>query len=827
MPVSKNRQFAKIANDVNTSGTLTAAAISSDVTLGGATIYASRSNLPTSGNTAGDQAFTTDTNRLYIWNGSGWYNVALLNVAPSIQSVLDSDGGTTPFNLSTTGAVTTITLTAVDSDGDPITYSATSDSDFSGLATLSQADNVFTITPFSEDSATTTSGTITFTATDDVNVASSGVQTFTLNFLSQYWDEVSLSVGTSSTNSLTNSTFIDRSTNTYTVTPSGSPLQTAFHPYLDYYSAYLDGSSYYSVPMNADWQFNTGDYTAEIWVKPDDTTTGAIFGVWSDTNAGNQMWLIQQTAAGYRHWLDPADTVINQSASSAVVPGKWTHLAITRSGDIFRLFVDGTKVSEATSTNYNMNESGGYLAIGRTENSAYFKGYVADAHVIKGYAKYTSDFTAPTEPVTAHANTKFLAFRKNRIYDESSTGYTITRVGSPKTVADNPWGQSSEYSPGANKGSAFFNAAGSLDVGGATDIGTGDFTFQAWIYPRAVAGTKQIFSNRGDGGSLYIGTNGTEFYPYIGGSYQTSGANLKAYEWSHVALTRTSGTLETYVNGVRFRSDTQAGDIFGSTGYLVAGGDVGQWDGYIADLQMTTGAQYTGTTYTIPTAPVGNTNADVYLPMDNAGIYDKTGKHTLTLSNGTATSTAQTKFADTSILLDGVDDYAYVNNSETLGGDFTIEMWAYVLSTGTSAPNMRLFTCNTGGNTANNLQIAIGWQTLNNEITGAPFVFSDSFVVEAGSGTAINDSAWHHIAVTRSGTSIKLFIDGTQSGSTATNSTAFSISSSNIGTRDRSGGHDHYHGYIEGLQILNGVAKYTTNFTVPTRTQGRTYQTES
>ena len=184
MPVSKNRRFAKIANDVATDGTLTARAISSDVTLGGATVYASRSNLPTSGNTAGDQAYVTANNRLYIWNGSGWYNIALLNLAPSIQSVLDSDGNTTPFALSADGIATTITITAQDSDGDPLVYTAIADSDFNGLATISQDSSVFTITPLSEDSATALSGTITFTAADGINVASSGVQTFTLSFAS-------------------------------------------------------------------------------------------------------------------------------------------------------------------------------------------------------------------------------------------------------------------------------------------------------------------------------------------------------------------------------------------------------------------------------------------------------------------------------------------------------------------------------------------------------------------------------------------------------------------------------------------------------------------
>ena len=82
-----------------------------------ATVYASVDNLPTSGNITGNQAFVSGTNRLYIWNGSGWYNIALLNNSPTIS------GANATYNLAVDGTATTVTLVATDPEGLPITYS--------------------------------------------------------------------------------------------------------------------------------------------------------------------------------------------------------------------------------------------------------------------------------------------------------------------------------------------------------------------------------------------------------------------------------------------------------------------------------------------------------------------------------------------------------------------------------------------------------------------------------------------------------------------------------------------------------------------------------
>ena len=149
----------------------------------GITTYATAAELPTSGLTAGDQAFVTSTGRLYISNSNGWYNIALINQAP--YWIEQPDGS---YSLSTTGLSTVITILAGDSDSTAPTYTATADSDFNLIATITTdsegADGTrFIVTPIDSENGTATagSGTVTFIATDGINQASV-VSTFSLSF---------------------------------------------------------------------------------------------------------------------------------------------------------------------------------------------------------------------------------------------------------------------------------------------------------------------------------------------------------------------------------------------------------------------------------------------------------------------------------------------------------------------------------------------------------------------------------------------------------------------------------------------------------------------
>ena len=184
---SRNRDIARIlgkteaANPNNKSLKVT----------GGSTaiaVYSSLDSLPTTSLTAGDQAYVSANSRLYVSNGSGWYNVAIVNATPTLSLsasgtiALASDGSTT----------TVIRLTGTDSDNADanLVYSIESGGDFFKLATIVQdSAKQYTITPRTEAAATALgfdgSATITFKASDGINVASI-VNTFTLAFAADW-----------------------------------------------------------------------------------------------------------------------------------------------------------------------------------------------------------------------------------------------------------------------------------------------------------------------------------------------------------------------------------------------------------------------------------------------------------------------------------------------------------------------------------------------------------------------------------------------------------------------------------------------------------------
>ena len=134
-------------------------------------VVATVGDLPTDAS-AGDQAVVQSNNKLYIRTADGWYAVALINTAPTVS------GNDASYTLATDGTATVITLTAVDPENDPVSFSHSVTSGALNGTTVSQSDNVFTVTPHASQPATFE---LTFSADDSVNVATV-VSSFTLAF---------------------------------------------------------------------------------------------------------------------------------------------------------------------------------------------------------------------------------------------------------------------------------------------------------------------------------------------------------------------------------------------------------------------------------------------------------------------------------------------------------------------------------------------------------------------------------------------------------------------------------------------------------------------
>ena len=188
---SKNTRLAAFASNIDATGNLT-------ISVGGTTVYNSISNFPVSGNNAGDLAFTDSDDSLYIFTGQGWFKIGIINVAPTITSGPDAS-----YFLNKDGTATVITLVAADPEGIPITwsYAVTAGSLTNGggtTATVSQNNNIFTITP-STNSAYAGAFSITFTASDGVNIATAA-SSFTLSFSTFAYDSTK---NTSTTNAVT------------------------------------------------------------------------------------------------------------------------------------------------------------------------------------------------------------------------------------------------------------------------------------------------------------------------------------------------------------------------------------------------------------------------------------------------------------------------------------------------------------------------------------------------------------------------------------------------------------------------------------------------
>jgi hypothetical protein len=109
-----------------------------------------------------------------------------------------------------------------------------------------------------------------------------------------------------------------------------------------------------------------------------------------------------------------------------------------------------------------------------------------------------------------------------------------------------------------------------------------------------------------------------------------------------------------------------------------------------------------------------------------------------------------------------------------------------------------------------------GWQLYwRSTGTSIAFAIGSTILLQDSSATRVVANQWYHVAVTRSGTTARLFIDGTQVASATDSSSLTNSLPLSIGTQF-STSTNYLNGYVDELRITKGVARYISNFSVAT-----------
>jgi len=643
-----------------------------------------------------------------------------------------------------------------------------------------------------------------------------------------YFNLVTLLLPGNGTNGAQNNTFIDSSTNNLTVIRNGTLTQGTFSPFSQTgWSNYFDGTGdYLSVADNAALNFGTGDLTVEGWVYMS-ALPASQFPIAGKFNPGSPFvgWeLLVQNTGVPRIWFGTSYLI---AASSALSVGSWNHLAMVRSGSTVTLWVNGVSAGSATSST-DVNNSGTCFIGNEYNASNGLIGYLSNVRVVKGTALYTSTFTPSTTPLTAVSGTSLLTCQSNRFLDNSTNNFAITANGDVSVQAFSPFLPSDEYKVATVGGSAgrFItdNYLGFNNTSFA--FGTNNFTIEFWIYfipSESVTSFGTFFDNGNQGVFLSWGSsiNNILFYSPSVGQTNTAGYphGMAKNTWNHVAYVRNSTTVTIYVNG------NSVGAYTGLTGSATGTGSlatVGAYTaapssyppgGFMSGFRIVNSAVYTSN-FAVPTSPpTAISGTSLLLNFTNASITDATAKNDLQTAGNTQISTAQSKFGGSSIYFDGTGDYLGSNAAASTSdlyafgtGDFTIECWIRFDLVNTIQIIYDSRPSSTQGD----------YPTLYLNSNGTIRFFAGSVDRITSSGVSAN--TWYHLAVSRSGTSTRMFIDGTQTGSTYTDSTTYLNSSGRpwIGLNAFNTTTQGLSGYIDDFRVTKGFARYTANFTPPT-----------
>ncbi len=427
------------------------------------------------------------------------------------------------------------------------------------------------------------------------------------------WDNVALLI---KSNGIADSPdFKDYSSNNRTITRNGTPYHTDSEfkfntTSIKFSEVSHPNQEWLETAHHSDFSIAGNDFTIETWVKLDVNSNGPHT-LASKLNDGNYYseyaWRIVDRKTSFHQGGTPHHALhfviyggtkmlalLDLYGSTKLNDGLWHHVAVSRNGNDFKMFVDGhidaSRTQDATAVSNSMP-----FRIGTRYHNTYpgydnLIGYLEEFRFTKNVARYIDTFVVPKIPFGM----------KNSI---GTSGDTHHETDQKKC------GATSIYFDG--DGDRLF-----VDDNPSQHFGSSPFVIEFWTRPIYVTGGSVLLSKWNTEGAtdnsfiISMGATG-----YISASFQNvctstdAGTTLSSTSaiaentWAHIAVQRVGNTLELYINGVKEASASFTGSLCPSTQSFQVG-DFGNWDdstqipkpykGYVDEIRITRGvARYT------------------------------------------------------------------------------------------------------------------------------------------------------------------------------------------------------------------------------------------
>ena len=419
----------------------------------------------------------------------------------------------------------------------------------------------------------------------------------------------------------------------------------------------------------------------------------------------------------------------------------------------------------------------------------------------------------------------------NTFLDSSANNFSITRNGNTTQGTFSPFSQTGwgNYFDGATATRL------TMPSNTAFAFGTGAYTVEAWVYLSAHAATQTTVVDCGSNtgslnfsvlstGALSLGVFG------VGPTLSSAGGAVALNTWNHVAVVRestASNATKLYVNGTAVATGTDAGNYTVTTTPSIGGLNSSGLTatGYISNVRLVKGTAVYTSNFTPSTTPLTAISGTSLLTCQNNRFIDNSTNAFAITRNGDVSVQAFSPFNPTAAwsastnggsgYFDGSGDYltAPYNSALDFGSaDFTVEGWVY------SNSNASLYLT----------VIGFGWQfgsffapvlIQNNNGTLVLYASSSGSSWDVANGSTIGTiplGSWNHFAVSRSGSSIRLFLNGVLNTTITSSATLMSNASRAISVGAGIDGSYAFNGYISSLRVVKGTAVYTAAFTPPT-----------